>query len=716
MRIDRHHLRSIHRCGPAAAIILLAEMLCAQKYEPPAAVPPPPATDASDPPSVIHGVSVADPYRWLEDAQSPATRAWITAQQQYTNALLSSRPGMNSLREEVRRLVEIDEPHRVLYRSHRYFIEKKPAGKETASLFMREGASGPDRVVVDPASLGDPSAAVELLNVSADGQLLAYGLRHGGRDELSIRFRDLRAGLDLAGDTLPEARYLYWSLPIAPDRSSVIYVKFETAGPRIYRHIFGQPVTDDLLLFGQELGPEKLLAAGLSPDGQFLLITVLHGASGSTDLFLKDLRSNAPARIVVSGIEATFNGIVSGNTLYIETDWKAGRGQVFTAGLDDPGVSHWKVLVPEQPDATVESIALTKDRLIVRAMRDAHSELQVFTLNGALQPPIPLPGLGSVSSLDADPAFTEVCFSYSSFQTPTGFFAWHTAPDSAGALEPISVPRTPERLRDVIVEQVWYRSRDGVRVPMFLAHRRDVKADGNLPVLLYGYGGFNWAQLPEFSPEEALWLERGGVYAVANIRGGNEFGEDWHRAGELAQKQNSFDDFAYAAKWLISQKYTRPERLAIQGLSNGGLLVAASITQHPELFGAAIGRYPLIDMVRYERFTIARWWASEFGSVSDPTQFKTLYAYSPYHHVVKGTAYPAVLFVSGDGDTRVDPSHARKMTAMLQGTTSSGKPVLLLYDSKSGHSGTLPAAEQIEQTANELEFLDWQLQVPEVAQ
>src|SRR5581483_7019717 len=303
-----------------------------------------------------------------------------------------------------------------------------------------------------------------------------------------------------------------------------------------------------------------------------------------------------------------------------------------------------------------------------------------------------------------------LCFSYTSFQIPTSFYCWNPS-----GIRPISVPTVPAALRDVVVDQVWYGSTGGARVPMFLAYRRDVKPNGNLPVLLYGYGGFNWAQLPTFSPEEAVWLEHGGVYAVANIRGGNEFGEDWHKAGELDQKQNSFDDFANAARWLIAQHYTQPARLAIQGLSNGGLLVTASLTQHPELFGAVIGRYPLIDMIRYERFSIARWWTSEYGSVSDAHQFHTLYAYSPYQHVRKGTAYPAVLFVSGDGDTRVDPSHARKMTAMLQNATSSGKPVLLLYDTKSGHSGTLSADAETEQTANELEFLTWQLHLPENA-
>lgn len=697
--------------------IISAHLLAAQAVSPAASLPPPPHSATADANSMIHGVSVHDPYQWLEDGTSPATRAWISEQQRYTAKLLSSRSGMSPLRDQLRQLVDLEEPHRVLYRRGRFFMEKKPAGQQLASIFVREGVGGPDKLLIDPADFGpDHSSTVELLNLSADGRLLAYGVRNGGRDQLSIRFRDLKTGRDLDADTLPEARYLYWSLPIAPDGATVWYVKIEDTGPRIYEHTFGTPIAKDKIIFGKQLDAKKLLATSLSPDGNFLLVTVLHGASGATDLYLKDLRSSAPFQTVVAGVDATFNGSVSGHTLYIETNWNAGRGQIFAADLDHPMQSDWKPLVPEQAGVTFEAIAMTSDRLIVNTMRDAHSELLVYTLDGKPQAAIPLPNLGSVATLDADPHSPTLCFSYTSFQTPNSFYAWSSAGAASSAIQPISVPDVPPALRDVAVQQVWYTSTGNVRVPMFLAHRRGLKPDGNLPVLLYGYGGFNWAQLPTFSAEEAVWMERGGVYAVASLRGGNEFGEAWHRAGELDQKQNSFDDFANAARWLIANHYTRPERLAIQGLSNGGLLVTTSITQHPELFGAVIGRYPLIDMIRYERFSIARWWTSEYGSVSDAKQFQTLLAYSPYHHVVQGTPYPAVLLITGDGDTRVDPSHARKMTAMLQNATSSGKPVLLLYDSKSGHSGSLSAAAEIEQSANEIEFLDWQLQTKESAQ
>lgn len=693
----------------AGIATLLAGSVAAQNHS---VVTPPPSV-ASDTKSVIHGVTVTDPYQWLEESASPATRAWIAAQQQYTQTLLSSRPGMTALRKATSELVNLEETHNVLHRGNRFFIEKKPAGQQSAGIYVREGESGVDKLILDPASTNtDQATTVEILNVSNDGMLLVYGLRRGGRDQLSIHFRDLASNTELDADTLPEARYLYWSLPIAPDRSAVYYVKFTEAGPRIYCHTLGQPINQDTITFGENLGPSQLLAVSLSADGHYLLATVLHGASGATDLFLKDLRAptGTQFKTVVAGINANFVGTIFDDKLYIESNWNAGRGQIFAAPLSDPSQANWKTIVPEQKDATIESIAVIRDRIIVNAMRKAHSELLVFSVNGDPEAPIALPGLGSIGAVNADPLSPQLSFSYSSFQTPRSFYSW-----IAGRPTPqlVSAPEVPAALRDVVVEQVWYPSTGGVQVPMFLAHRRSIKPDGKLPVLLYGYGGFNWAQLPDFSAEEAVWMERGGVYAVANLRGGNEFGEAWHRAGELDQKQNTFDDFANAARWLIAHQYTRPERLAIQGLSNGGLLVTACIAQHPELFGAAIGRYPLIDMVRYERFSIARWWTSEYGSVDDPAQFKTLYAYSPYHHVVKGTRYPAVLFITGDGDTRVDPSHARKMTALLQNATASEKPVLILYDSKSGHSGTLSADAEIEQTANEIEFLDWQLHITE---
>jgi prolyl oligopeptidase len=668
-------------------------------------IPSPPPALEDHTTETIHGVQVADPYRWLEDSQNPQTRAWITAEQAYTASLLTSRPEMDSLRRDVHALADLEEAQRVLFRHGRYFILKREPGHAIAALYLREGDAGPEKLLIDPAGWSrDQTDTLDLLNVSEDGKLLVYGVRRGGRDQLSIHFYDVDAAHDLH-DELPEARYIYWSLPMAPDRSRIFYIRFDDAGPRICEHRMGENPASDRILFGDDLGPDKIAQISLSDDGKLLLIHVLHGASGSTDIYLKPVQPEGPARVLVKDIAATFNVEAAAGRIYIHTNWNAPRGRIVAADPADPTPDHWKTLIPEG-DATIESFHLAAGKLVVNSMLDAHSALRVFSTDGREKTSIPLPGLGSVATIDGNWTSPVLCFSYSSFQVPSTFFSYSMP---GAKLAVISQPKTPSQLNDVIVDQVWYRSKDGTSVPMFLAHKKGLVQDGKQPVLLYGYGGFNWAQLPSFSPEIGVWLERGGIYAVANIRGGNEFGEAWHRAGELDRKQNSFDDFIAAAEWLVANKYTNPRRLAIQGLSNGGLLVTACITQRPDLFAAAIGRYPLIDMIRYERFSIARWWTTEYGSVNDPAQFRTLYAYSPYHHVKKGTPYPAVLLITGEGDTRVDPSHARKMTAMLQNATTSGHPVLLLYDSKSGHSSSLSTAAEVEQTSSELAFLFWQL-------
>lgn len=668
--------------------------------------PAPPPTIAEETKETIHGMVASDPYQWLEESASTRTRAWIGAQQRYTSTLLEQRPDLGTLRKDVLELTDIEETHRVLYRAGRYFILKKVPGREIASLYVRDGENGKEELLIDPNSWSpDHSDTIELLNITPNGRLAAYAVRHGGRDQVSLHFYEVEAKHDLA-DVLPEARYVYWpSIPLLPDSSGLFYVKVEDAGPRLYQHKFGDRIENDKLVFGSSLGPEMIMLVSVSEDGATLVIHALHGASGAVDLYLKNLRDDSPVKPVVQGVPAIFSAQAEGGQLYIRTNWQAPQGRIVATDVQHPGSDQWHALIPEGSDA-IEDFQLVGGKLLVNYMKDAHSELRVFDATGKPDGAIKLPGLGSVTVIDGLWTSPIVCFSYSSFQTPTSFSAYSLKTRNQSA---ISAPKVSSQLADVEVEQVWYASKDGTRVPMFIAHKKNLKKDGNAPVLLYGYGGFDWAQLPTFSPEEAVWLERGGIYAVANIRGGNEFGESWHAAGKLEHKQNSFDDFIAAAHWLIDHRYTNSSRLAIQGLSNGGLLVTAAITQEPSLFAAAIGRYPLIDMVRYERFSIARWWVSEYGSASDPAQFKVLYSYSPYHHVRKGAKYPAVLLITGDGDTRVDPAHSRKMTAMLQNATSSGRPVMLLYDTKSGHSGSLSTAAEVDQTTAELAFLTWQL-------
>jgi prolyl oligopeptidase len=671
------------------------------------ALPAPPPSAAEDTKETIHGVVVSDPYQWLEDSSTPRTRQWIDSQQSYTASLLGQRPEIARLRKDVFELVNIEESQRVLFRAGRYFILKKIPGHEIASLYMKEGEGGREELLIDPSNWSqDHSDTIELLSVSKDGSLVAYSVRHGGRDQVKVHFFDVKQKHDLP-DALAEARYIYWSLPITPDRSRCFYIKVEDGGPRLYEHRFGSKMDVDQLVFGSGLGPEMIMLANVSEDGDTLLIHALHGASGAIDVYVKDLHNTSPVKPVVTGENAIFMAQAEGEHLYIQTNLNAPKGRIVVADLKHPEPTQWHTLIPEEA-STIETLDVVGGKILLSYMKDAHSELRLFDITGKPTGTIALPGFGTVTTIEGEWSSPVVCFSYSSFQTPATFFSYSL---KTGRTTTVSAPEIPQALRDVKVEQVWYASKDGTRVPMFIAHMGSLKKDGNNPVLLYGYGGFNWAQTPTFSAEEAVWLERGGIYAVANIRGGNEFGEAWHKAGSGAHKQNTFDDFIAAAQWLCESGYTKPSRLAIQGLSNGGLLVTASITQRPDLFAATIGRYPLIDMVRYERFSIARWWVPEYGSVSDADQFKKLYSYSPYHRVKKGTKYPAVLLITGDGDTRVDPSHARKMTAMLQNATDSGRPVLLLYDTKSGHSGTLSTAAEVEQTTLELAFLMWQLGV-----
>ena len=676
-------------------------MLCSQTVTAPA----PSSTVAEETKETIHGVVVSDPYQWLEDS-SARTRAWIDSQQKYTASLLVQRADVAGLRKDVFELTDIEEAHRILFRARHYFILKKIPGHEIASLYMRDGENGKEELLIDPNTWSsDHSDTIELLNVSPDGKLVAYAVRNGGRDQVSIHFYNLDTKRDLP-DLLPEARYIDWpTVPLLPDSSGLFYVKIEDAGPRLYHHKFGAPINNDKLVFGSTLGPEIIMLVDMSENGATLVIHALHGASGAVDVYVKNLRDDSPVKPIVQGIASLFSAQAEGSHLYIRTNWQAPQGRIMVADLTHLELDQWRTLIPEGPN-TIENFQAVGGKLLLNYMKDAHSELHVFDGTGKAVGTIKLPGLGSVTVIDGQWTSPVVCFSYSSFQTPTTFFAYSLG---TGNRSVISAPRVSPKLTEVEVEQVWYQSKDGTRVPMFIAHKKDLKKDGAAPVLLYGYGGFNWGQLPTFSPEEAVWLERGGVYAVANIRGGNEFGEAWHKAGELEHKQNTFDDFIAAAQWLFDRHYTNPRRLAIQGLSNGGLLVMAAITQQPDLFAAAIARYPLIDMVRYERFSIARWWVPEYGSVSDAAQFKTLYSYSPYHHVRKGTKYPAALLITGDGDTRVDPSHARKMTAMLQGATTSGRPVMILYDTKSGHSSSLSTEAEVNQTTTELAFLTWQL-------
>jgi prolyl oligopeptidase len=492
------------------------------------------------------------------------------------------------------------------------------------------------------------------------------------------------------------------------DKSGFYYSRRNPEGYRIYYHRMGAAPGADREIFGQGYGPEYGVGGAITEDGRYFLIGVFKGsASDYSEVWVQDLTRDRPIVPIVKGLPARFFAEAAGDTLYVHTNWKAPNGRILAIDLKDPAPEKWREVIPEGR-AVIDGFSLAGHKLFVNYLEDVRSSLRIFSPDGKRLGEIPVPALGSVSGMNGRWDQDEAFYSFSSFHVPGTVYRYEV---STGNQTVWWKPDVPIKSEDFEVKQVWYRSKDGTRVPMFLLHRKGLKLDGERPTLLTGYGGFNMSSTPGFRAPAVLWAERGGVYAVANLRGGGEFGEEWHKAGMLERKQNVFDDFIAAAEWLIANRYTRPARLAIQGGSNGGLLVGAAMTQRPELFGAVVCTYPLLDMVRYHKFLLARLWVPEYGSAENPDQFKYLYAYSPYHHVKPGTKYPATLFVTGDSDTRVDPLHARKMAALMQASTGSDKPVLLLYDTKTGHSGGMPVSKQIEDSTDQLSFLFWQLGV-----
>lgn len=666
-----------------------------------------PATRVDNVTETIHGVEVADPYRWLEDQDAPETRAWIDAQNAYTESLLQTIPRREALRERIAALLHTDTVSTPIPRGDRYFYSKRLASQDQASLYVRRGLQGPDEVLIDPSALSaDHTVNVGFQSVALDGKRLAYFVRKGGADEVTPHLFDVDARKDLP-DTLPLARY--FGIELLPDGSGLYYTRQTAEGPRTYFHKAGSDSASDTEIFGKGYGPEKIIAALLSDDGHYLAIIVLYGAAADkTELYLLD-RNKADARPlpVVKDIPARFIPEFAGKELFLETNWKAPNQRVLALDLENPALEKAREVIPEGK-AVLSGISAAGGRVVALYAENASSRLRLFHSDGKLLREIRLPALGTVRAVSGRWDSPEAFFAFDSYALPPTVYRYELATGEQQVWARQQVPIDSEKFE---LKQVSYTSKDGTKVPMFIAYAKGTKLDGSNPTLLTGYGGFNLNNTPGYGPLAATWLLGGGVYAVANLRGGGEFGEEWHRAGMLQKKQNVFDDFLAAAQYLIAERYTSPAKLAISGGSNGGLLVGAAMTQKPEMFAAVLCLFPLLDMVRYHKFLVARYWVPEYGSSEDASQFKYIYAYSPYHHVVAGTPYPAVLFVSGDSDTRVAPLHARKMAARLQAATSSGKPVLLKYDTKAGHSGGTPVSKQIEDLTDELGFLFWRLGV-----
>jgi prolyl oligopeptidase len=676
----------------------------------------PPPSRRDDVVDVIHGTRIADPYRWLEDQNAPETRAWIDAQNAYTQSLLQQVPGRAHISDRLGELMKADNVQPPLERNGRYFFRERKADQDLFVIHMKQGRDGKDEVLLDPHPLSpDHSISVVVLDATADGKVMAYGIRHGGADEFEIHLLDVDNKKDLP-DHLPSARY--FNVSFKPDKSGFYYSLMGAHEPHIRYHAMGTDPAQDGEVFGKGYGPENIAVADVSEDGRYLIIQVFYGAAADrTDVFYQDLKQPGAVQPLVKDINARFTAFAGGDHLFLQTNWNAPNGRILVVDFHNPAQNRWREIVPES-NSVMDAFAVAGGKLLVKYLHDVSSQVRIFEPDGKFAGEIRFPTLGTVGDISGHWQGGEAFFEFSSFHIPTVIYRYEVTAQTRSEWARRHIPVNSDQFE---LKQVWYESKDKTRVPMFLLYKKGLKLDGSNPTLLTGYGGFNVSLTPEFRTDAVIWAEHGGVFALANLRGGGEFGEKWHRAGMMDKKQNVFDDFISAAEWLIKSRYTNPSKLSIRGGSNGGLLVGAAFIQRPDLFRAVLCGYPLLDMLRYQNFLVAKFWVPEYGSAENAEQFKYINAYSPYQHVKKGTDYPAIMFVTGEGDTRVAPLHARKMAALMQWATSDGqqpsepaagsRPVLLHYDTKSGHSEGRPLKKQIEDQTDELTFLFWQLGV-----
>jgi prolyl oligopeptidase len=656
---------------------------------------------------LIHGVEVADPYRWLEDGASAETRAWIAAQQQYAAPFLKTRE-RERIHLRLTRLMKIEAVGIPIERRDQYFFLRRNADQQQSVICRRRGLDGPDEVLIDPNPMSvDHSVSADILDVTPDGTLLAYAVRRGGEDEHEIRVLEVASRRELA-DVLPRAKY-YQNVSWRHDLSGFYYSVWTDQESRILFHRLGTDPSADLEVFRE--AASRFLFASVTDDGRYLVITVFHGAGGSrSDVYVKQLDSDGPIITIVNDIDASFFANYAGEALFLRTNWKAPNWRVIRVDLKNPSRDRWQEIIAEDR-ASLRYFSAIGGKLFAVYLENVLSRVRIFEPDGTVVGDLEVPSIGTVFPLAGRWSGSAAFFQFSSFDQPTSIYRYEVSSDE---LQTWWGEKLPASFDQFEVRQVWYSSKDGTRVPMFLFHRRDIELDGARPTLLSGYGGFNASVTPWFWPPAVVWAEAGGVFAFANLRGGGEFGEEWHRAGQFEKKQNVFDDFIAAADWLIAHRYTNPDRLAAMGGSNGGLLVGAALTQRPDLFRAIFCGAPLLDMIRYHKFLLGPMWISEYGSADDPEQFRYLLAYSPYHNVRPQTEYPAVMFMTGDSDTRVDPMHARKMAAMLQWATASKpdeRPILVHYRTDAGHMAGLAVDAAIDDSADQLAFLFRELDV-----
>lgn len=665
----------------------------------------------------LHGQHFTDPYRWLEEGSAPETQEWTKAQLAYTRSVLDAQPIREQLKSRLTPLLQTGEIRPPQVRGNLFFYTRRQGDQNQPILYVREGVNGQDRVLLDPNSLSKEGiVALDWWHLSQDGKYIAFGTSPGGSEISTLQVIDTATG-KLLSERIDRCRFA--DVEWLPDNSGFYYTKYPRpgdvpAGQESYnRHVFFHKLGEnpdgrqDALVFGEGRSPQELPSLNISDDGRWLVVKA--GVTfDRTDLFIKDLsKPESKFEPIIAGQPNIYDVEFVGSDLIIHTNEDAPKYRVFRAAAQSPARANWKEIIP-QGNAVLKSLKITGGKILCEFESAGVSSLRLFDLNGKPLSEVRTPGIGQIESLGGGAKSQLAFYNFETFVSPQTVYVYDLASGKSSEWAKLPAPLDPTQFE---TRQVQYTSKDGTKVPMFLVYKRGLQLNGNNPTLLAGYGGFNISRKPTFYGWLQLWLEHGGVYADAGLRGGSEFGEQWHHAGMLEHKQNVFDDFIAAGEYLIAQKYTDREHLGIYGRSNGGLLTGAALTQRPDLFRAVICGVPLLDMLRYQNFQIARLWIPEYGTAEKPEQFAFLSKYSPYQHVQEKTQYPGILIFTSDGDTRVDPLHARKMTAKLQAEATNGpeRPILLRIEPKAGHGSGKPISKQVEEWADIMTFLFWQL-------
>lgn len=659
-----------------------------------------------------NGVAIEDPYRWLEDLDSKETAAWVAAENKVTFGFLEQIPARQAIKARLTKLWDYEKYGLPGKEGGRYFFSRNTGLQNQSVLYWAESLAAEPRVLIDPNTLSkDGTMALAGVAISDDGKLMAYGLAEAGSDWIQYKVREVDTGKDLedhlrwikfsGASWTRDGKGFYYSRYDEPKEGNPL----ENANyfHKLYYHRLGTPQSEDRLIYERPDHKDWQINGGVTEDGQYLIIDSSVGTDPKNRIFYQDL-SKPDAKVQDLLVEADARYSFVGNdgpVFWFNTDLSAPRGRLIAIDTRQPERANWKEVIPQSED-TLEGISVVGEHLLASYLHDATTRVRIFDLAGKHVRDVELPGLGSAGGFGGKRKDTETFYSYVSFNSPPTLYRYDVA---TGRSELYRRPKVDLEPADYEVKQVFYKSKDGTRIPMFITHKKGLVLDGSNPTYLYGYGGFNASMTPVFSVSNLVWMEMGGVFAMANLRGGGEYGQEWHDAGRLKNKQNVFDDFIAAAEWLIANHYTSSKRLAIAGGSNGGLLVGACMTQRPELFGAALPAVGVMDMLRFNKFTIGWAWMSDYGNPQEPEDFKVLRAYSPLHNIKPGTCYPPTLITTGDHDDRVVPSHSFKFAAAMQAAQGCENPILIRIETRAGHGAGKPTDKIIEEQADKWAFL-----------